>query len=265
MPVVTHGVLDDGVGAIQTQKEFEKNISDDWFDSMGGFLQFAMRQPVVLENDLPDTPLTRTLLILRYYGAVAKIPKCPVCKGLVVLAFRNERYVDKCTRTHKCWEARVKGYGAFDHVNKSGWPALLLITLHMCLDDSWQTTCREVQALLGSMDAVTLTTYRRNMQTALKATLIEEGGLMIGGPNIVTVIDETLMGEYHGVGSKKQQGVPQGMKAHGNATRRRPGSHILRREPARTVWKKPSAMKSKFLKVHKKPAVQKNLRERLRC
>lgn len=158
MPVVTQGALDLFDGAVVSQSKFEE-----------------------FENNLPDTALTRTILFLRHFGAVVKMLKCPTCKGNVSLTYRNDRYVDKCDKSHHCWEEKIKGYGVFAKVNKSGWPAVLMMIAHMHLDDAWATICHELQSLLGPMTSQTLTDYRRYIQGSIKNYLLDSQMMQVGG------------------------------------------------------------------------------------
>ena len=62
-------------------KEFVKSIAECWFASPSIFLAFAVCSPICFGDALPESHVTRALLILMHYGIVECFSKRPFCKG----------------------------------------------------------------------------------------------------------------------------------------------------------------------------------------
>lgn len=239
-------------------------LSDEWFLTQTAFVCNVLQSPIAPDKDHSSySPLLRTIMIFMRFGLLQVVHTCPKCKRKAILA---ERSRDTSQHKYWVWTCPKSGHHHFkeslacegsllEKIKQNSWPAFLnFISLLRLENHSLHVIAEEIVKAHGSHNEKTLRGWRVLYQDKLKIVNIKKGHLKIGAPSEVVVIDETVVGIHDddGFESLAPKGIGKYAPAVRTSTRRRAAvrKRILKRLPARTIWKR-SASKSV---VKKKPA-----------
>ena len=187
---------------------YQKAISEDWFTSSTSFVANALKSPIDTPAKLKDSITLRGLLLANHFGMV-KIPKkCEQCNGAATLKIR---YEDDKPQPRCRWECEsgghkhdhlqepMSGYGPFESVSPALWPAVIHLIILLRINERWSLIEQEMKDGYGLEDKHTLRDWRYCYQADLKQSLLKDDSMVIGGPNITVVFDETFIRVHKGI------------------------------------------------------------------
>ena len=242
-------------------------MCDEWFETNATFLMYILFRPLLMPPGLTDNPTVRAIAVFLKYGVAIAVKVCPVCCARTKLLLRRTtewtKYSWICaTGGVKHFETQVNSQGSLTSVPINSWMPFLQLINMLRIGDSWGKIQAELQSGYGATKDALLP-WRRLFQKALYATLKSSGSLRIGGKNIVVVCDETVVGVDKADGwstysrGVSKRGNPQIRINRQNQTRKLVRQKVLKRLPARTVYRTQTVQKgSHILKETQKAKIQ---------
>ena len=229
--------------------DYRRGVCEAWFESGASLVAHGLMQRVEFPSSWGDSLTARGIMVMASFGLVKGVTRCPKCgKGAVLRRHATGRFCWWCAtggRAH--FMQSLNSVGALTEIRVSNWfPFLHCITL-LRLGQNWSFILKELGAGYGVGSHHTPVAWRRFYQTALKNYLLDTDGMMLGGKDEVVVLDETNLGAQKGIAKGPQK--PRSMSNSKPVVRKR----ILKREPARTIWRKTSGKQAakKVLKAMK--------------
>ena len=185
----------------QTVEEFMKSIDDGWFLSWGLLAAHVFTAPLILPDCLPDTAVTRALLVFIAYNVLVPPQKCEECGSRAFQpAARSDR--DGQRYSWKCEGCAPRHPPLLDHddvfdgkVRMSSLPLLLFIIVGMSVGDPWRVMIREAGRVLSATVYEDLgRNLRRSIQAAQRTYMLGKGLMKIGSKGCFVGVDETVIG-----------------------------------------------------------------------
>ena len=242
-------------------------MSEEWFSTQTSFLANVFYAQITdVPHRLVDNTLVRATYVLGRFDLIGPGGHCPHCRKELCLTMRKDKgtLVWQCPVDKNHYRNQPETCDALMRVHQNHWPAFLnlivLLKAGRCLNEIKD----EIKAAFQfNLKDDTMLTWRRLYQGKLQAANVKYDLLKIGSKDVVTVVDETLVGIHHGDGLEVMatKGIRKA-KPHIRTSRRSRQvikNKIFKRLPARTIHKKPAGHTTheplKF--VLKKPAVVK--------
>jgi hypothetical protein len=214
----------------------------------------VVRAPIEFPEHLSDSLSVRACAVFVKYGVVETIRECPRCRGGVRLGIRKLG----CGYTTLQWTCEeggwahlgecINSFGLLVNVPINSWMPFLSFFKQLRLGHRLSEIAKELRAGYGAISvSQTIPKWRRLYQAQLHKACEINDVLMIGKEKgDVVVVDETVVGvhKYDGF-SAITKGISKGSPRIRKDTRSKPvvAKRILRREPGRTIWRKPAARK----------------------
>lgn len=268
------GLLDANLPEISF-KVWQEKMNDSWFETDAAFTHYIVKRKIKFPEHLKDTLTIRAVAVFMRYGVPSSFAKCPKCKGEVKVVSRTSgekwaTYSWSCKSAgHDHLDEPVNNRGVLKHVPINSWMPFLHFVNHLRLNTNLSDARSELKALYGNIKDDTFVRWKRLYQESLGEALQLTGSLVIGGSDETCVADETV------IGVDKQDGWTLGAKGiskHGAEQKRTTArrtqklvkNKVLKRLPARTVYRTESVqkgsyklvMKSSIMKVAKKPTMK---------
>ena len=254
------GVVGGRQDIVMALAQYQTAICEEWFTTTSAFLTQAMLSPVSFPPRLVDSTSLRGVLLANHFGLVHKPSRCSKCGGNVRFSMsmsegtaqpRMRWYCASGGRKHGHTDEAVRGLGVLANTSTQLWPAVFHFILLMRKNERWSLVEQEIEDAYGLANNHTLHDWKHRFQWHLKARLIKDNAMVIGGPGSVVVWDETIVGVHRGVntGSNRDRSSPRSREAV--------SKRIARTLPARTVWKRrrsPAKKRPSTAVVCKKPA-----------
>ena len=260
------GCLGSAPPAAMDVLSYQKAITEDWFTSTTSFVSNALKLPIKTPAVLKESITLRGVLLANHFGMVKVPKKCGQCNGVPTLKIRCR---DDKPQPHCKWECKsgghkndhlqetISGYGPLEGVTPALWPAVIHLIILLRINERWSLIEKEMKDGYGLDDDHTLRDWRYRYQAYLKQSLLKDDSMVIGGPNITVVFDETAIGVHKGIhtGASRFRSSSQSKKAR--------RERVAKRLPCRTIWskkkssglrKKPSGADEEPRGVQKKPA-----------
>ena len=228
-----------------TPRAYMASVKETWFHSNLNFISQAFfNTEVQMPAGLEDNRTTRGILLMSAFHLVRHCSACADCKGKVSVRCRGDgKYRWVCLRYgHSHVQRPLNSEGFLTNIRISNWAAFLQFTNFLRLGERWRIITQEMRETYDIQRKQTLTDWRRLIQVSFKKYLEDNGGMIIGGRNVVTVIDETNLGAQKGICKGPQKPSTLSRKASDIKNR------IAKRLPARTIWKKETTKLLKSMK-----------------
>ena len=234
--------------------------------SQTAFLEHVVHSPITnLPGHINDSLTLRAVLVFQHYGVADVVEKCSACGKAAQLAQRSRGTFDwVCSKSgHNHMQEPMATSGILAHIPQSSWMAFLNFIALLKLGRPLHDIYDEILCAHGpNIKPQTMISWRVLYQSQIEQKNEQGGLLKIGKPGDVIVIDETSIGVHAEDGFSI---APKGIRKFspqvrtGRRDRKSVKKRILKRLPARTVWrascKRPAAMKrSPALK--KRPAAR---------
>lgn len=239
-------------GCLIDANDYRRNVCEAWFESGASLVANGLMQQVEFPSSWGDSLTSRGIMAMASFGLVRGVTRCPKCgKEAVLRRDANNQFLWWCaTSGRKHFQQPVNSIGVLSHIRVSNWfPFLHCITL-LRLGQNWAFILAELEAGYGVGSHHTLVGWRRTYRTALKKYLLDTDGMMLGGKDEVVVLDETNLGAQKGIAKAPQK--PRSMSNSKPVVRKR----ILKRKPARTIWRKTSGRRPATKAMKKRKTVR---------
>ena len=231
-------------GHVVDANQYRRGVCEAWFESSASLVAHGLMQRVEFPPSWGDSLAARGIMAMASFGLVKGVTRCPKCgKAVVLRRDASDRFRWWCAtggRAH--FQQPLNSIGVLTDIRLSNWFPFLHCIVLLRLGYKWSIILEEIRAGNGVECHKTLVAWRRVYQTALKKYLLDTDGMMLGGKDEVVVIDESNLGAQKGIAKAPQK--PRSMSNSKPIVRKR----ILKREPARTIWRKksgkPPTMKS---------------------
>ena len=240
------------IGDAKTLRQFQDSFSADWFASSTNFACLALKMDVDMPDHIHDGTCARGIIVALQLGLVHVYKKCHKCTKKVVLRITPRPDKDgmrcECTCTaggHKGDHLRetLTGKGPLEKIKVASWAPFFHMILMLRRNDRWTSILSELSTGYGIICHKPVTKWRRSYQQCLKANLISQNALAVGGDKEVAVFDETVVGLV-GKAVSTRTDRRRSTSASAPAVRAR----IAKTLPARTIWRARRMMKKPAMK-----------------
>lgn len=246
--------------------QWQQGLCSDWFETDTRFIECVLKQPLIMPKHIPDTPTVRAIAVYLKFGVITSCPRCSRCSGSVKFESRSSRgwrtYGWTCASAgHKHMETQVNAYPSIlRRIPVNSWMPFLHFTNLLRLGRKYADIATELSAAYGAQHPTKLRVWRRCYQAALGDSLGPLDELMVGGKNETVVIDETVVGvhpedgwSFEGKGVSKKGAVQKRISPQPQ-TKKLVKKKVLKRLPARTVYKTQKIQRGSAMLLQKKPA-----------
>ena len=246
-----------------TFARWQKGLCDEWFASNTHFVENIVRRKIVMPDHIPDTMSVRALAIFMKYGTACSYPKCAECRVKTKLVTcRDQSFRWMCTASGKKHaHPAVNAHGFLVHIRPGSWMAFLNFINSLRLGKSFREIALEIVAGWGNINEKTMRHWKAIYQTQLGIALADLGGMVVGTGGTTVVFDETVVGvhkedgwsfESRGISKKGAKQKRAGWQ--GRTTKVMITKGVLKRYPARTVYKTQEVQASSPVLVLKRPS-----------